>query len=137
VDPAAKALPGVTVLDLDDLRAHTEAGLDDRRAALGEAKAIVAEAVDRYVGERSSRVAVPVIAAMRQQAEALRQAELARHLPRLSQLGPREQEAVAALTKALLAKLLHGPTMVLKDAAGSPRGARLAEAAAELFDLEP
>jgi len=137
VDPAAKALPGVTVLDLDDLRAHTEAGLDDRRAALGEARAIVVEAVDRYVGERSSRVAVPVIAAMRQQAEALRQAELARHLPRLSQLGPREQEAVAALTKALLAKLLHGPTMVLKDAAGSPRGARLAEAAAELFDLEP
>jgi glutamyl-tRNA reductase len=125
------------VLDLDDLRAHTEAGLDDRRAALGEARAIVVEAVDRYVGERSSRVAVPVIAAMRQQAEALRQAELARHLPRLSQLGPREQEAVAALTKALLAKLLHGPTMVLKDAAGSPRGARLAEAAAELFDLEP
>lgn len=136
VEPAAALLDGVTLLDLDDLRRHAETGLADRMGAVNEARAIVVDSVDRYVAERSSRLADPVVAALRTRAEELRAAELERQLPRLAELNEKELEAVAAVTKAVLAKLLHRPTVVLKDAAGSPRGARLAEAAAELFDLD-
>ena len=50
-------------------------------------------------------------------------------------LDPREREAVEALTQGLLGKLLHEPTVRLNDAAGTPRGNRLAEALRDLFDL--
>ena len=54
---------------------------------------------------------------------------------RLQSLDPREREAVEAVTRGILAKLLHDPTVRLKDAAGSTRGERLADALTELFDL--
>lgn len=137
VDPAARTLPGLTLLDLADLQAHCDRYLDQRRGALEEARAIVDELVERYDAERSSRTADPVVAALRQRADDVRRAELQRYLPRLSGLGERELDAVEALTKSMLAKLLHRPTVELKGAAGSAHGSRLAEAAVELFDLEP
>ena len=62
-------------------------------------------------------------------------AELARYRNRLAGLEPRQRDAVEALTRSLLAKLLHDPTVRLKDAAGSAKGERLAGALTELFDL--
>jgi len=137
VDPAARALPSVTVLDLEDLRDHTARGLEERRHALADAETIVTDAVDRYVGERSSRQADPVIAALRQHAEDVRRAEFARYQTRLGHLSPSEREAVEALTRTLLAKLLHAPTVGLRTSGGTPRGGRLADAAVELFGLDP
>ena len=65
----------------------------------------------------------------------MRQGELDRFGNRLSSLDPAQRDAVDALTKGIVAKLLHDPTVGLKDAAGSPRGERLAEALRDLFDL--
>ena len=65
----------------------------------------------------------------------MRQSEVDRLRSRLQDLDPRQQEAIEALTRGILAKLLHEPTVRLKDAAGSPRGERLAEALRALFDL--
>ena len=67
----------------------------------------------------------------------MRRAEVERYRGRLSGLTDRELEVVEALTRSLLGKLLHGPTLSLKEAAATPRGDRLAEAAAELFRLDP
>ena len=136
VDPAARALPGLHLIDLEDLRAHTERGLHQRRQAVSEANRVVELAVQRYEAERCGRTADPVVAALRRRGEALRQAEWDRQASRLDGLSERDRAVVEAMTRSLLAKLLHEPTMQLKSSAGSAHGARLAQAVAELFDFE-
>ena len=137
VDPAAAGLAGVTLLDLDDVRSYAEEGLAERARAADAAHQLVEEAVARHLGERVARQADPTIASLRSWAEDVRRTELERHRGRLSGLTDRELEVVEALTRSLLGKLLHPPTLSLKEAAATPRGDRLAEAAAELFRLDP
>jgi len=84
---------------------------------------------------RGEREVAPLIAALRDQAEEIRLSELARFRARLDALSPREREAVEAVTRGLVGKLLHAPTVRLKDAAGTAQGDRLAEALQTLFDL--
>ena len=133
VDGGVAELPGITLLDLSHLRSFVDAGLDQRQKEVGRVQAIVADEVARFHAEAVQRRAAPTITALRARAEELRQAELDRYRGRLAGLDARQQEAVAALTRGLLGKLLHEPTLQLKEAAGSPRGDRLAEAARELF----
>ncbi|HEV3497344.1 MAG TPA: glutamyl-tRNA reductase [Actinomycetes bacterium] len=135
VDPAVAGLPGVTLLGLGDVERFVEARLDDRRKEIGPVKALVAEEVLRWVDATTARQATPTVTALHQRAEELRMAELARYRNRLADLEPREREAVEALTRSLLRKLLHDPTVRLKDNAGSVKGERLAGALTELFDL--
>ena len=125
----------MTVLDLDDLRAFARAGLDERRREVARVQAIIDEEVADYVGDAVARQVAPTVASLRARAEDIRQAELERFRARLDGLDPRQREAVEALTRGIVAKLLHEPTVRLKDAAGTPRGDRLAEALRALFDL--
>jgi glutamyl-tRNA reductase len=135
VDPSVVALDGVEVLDMDAVAAMTEANLAARHAEADAVRGIVAEEVDRYGAAVSAREVTPVVTALREQAERLRQAELERFSSRLDSLDPEQREAVDALTRGMLAKLLHSPTVRLKDAAGSGRGDRLADSVRDLFDL--
>ena len=135
VDPAVADLPGVSLLGLADVETFVDARLDERRREVVPVRAIVAQEVDRWVESVTARFATPTVAALRQRAEEVRVAELARYRNRLADLDPREREAVEALTRSLLGKLLHDPTVRLKDAAGSAKGDRLAGALRELFDL--
>jgi glutamyl-tRNA reductase len=135
VDPAAAELPGVTLLGLADVERFVAARLEERAREIGPVKAIVAEEVTRWVDATTARQATPTVAALHQRAEELRLAELARYRNRLAGLDEREREAVEALTRSLLRKLLHDPTVRLKDNAGSAKGERLAGALTELFDL--
>jgi glutamyl-tRNA reductase len=135
VEPSVADLPGVTLLDLADVQAFVAAGLDERRKEVARVRAIVAEEVDRWGDANTARHAAPTVASLRLRAEQVRRDELDRYAARLAALDPREREAVEALTRSLLGKLLHEPTVRLKDAAGSPRGERLAGALRELFDL--
>lgn len=135
VDPSVRSLPGVTLLDMDDLRAFAEAGLAARRGEIAKVQRVIAEEVERFTAVASARELSPLVVALRARGEELRAAELERFRARLGDLTPAQAEAVDALTKGLLSKLLHEPTVRLKEAAGSPRGDRLAEALRALFDL--
>ena len=73
--------------------------------------------------------------ALHDRAEGVRTAELDRFRVRLAGLDERQREAVEALTRGIVAKLLHEPTVQLKEAAGHARGERLADALRDLFDL--
>ena len=77
-----------------------------------------------------------MIVALRERAEEVRRAELERFRNRLDGLDAEQLGAVEALTRGILGKLLHEPSITLKDAAGSPRGDRLVASLRELFDLE-
>ena len=135
VDPSVGSLPGVTLLDMDDLRAFAEAGLAARRGEVAKVQRIIGEEVERFTASASARELSPLVVALRARGEELRAAELERFRARLADLTPEQLEAVEGLTKGLLSKLLHEPTVRLKEAAGSPRGDRLADALRALFDL--
>jgi glutamyl-tRNA reductase len=135
VDPAAGALDGVTLLDMDDLRRFVAIGVEGRQREATSAHVIVDEELDRYRSTTSAREAAPLVTALHHHAEAVRSAELDRLASRLSGLDDAQRAAVEALTKGIVAKLLHEPTVRLKDAAGTAKGDRLSDALRDLFDL--
>ena len=135
VDPDVGALSAVTLLDMDTLSASVARALGDRQEESLAAQSIVADEVERFRSASRQRGAAPVIAALRARLESLRETELERHRAQLADLTEAEWEQVDAATRAALAKLLHEPTMLLKETAGTPRGERLVEALRILFDL--
>jgi glutamyl-tRNA reductase len=135
VDPAAARVPGVTLLDMDHLTSAVTRAMEERRGEVEQAAGIVAEEVARYRTAARARGAAPVVASLRSRLEAVRQAELERRRGRFAGLSDADWEQVDEVTRAVLAKLVHQPTVVLKDTAGSPRGDRLVEALRALFDL--
>jgi glutamyl-tRNA reductase len=135
IDPSVADLPGVTLLDLDDVRSFVEAGLEERRREVTKVRGIVRDEVERYLESATAREVAPTIAALRDRVEALRVGELERQRARLEGLDPKQREAVEAVTRGVMAKLLHDPTVRLKEAAGSARGERLADALRDLFDI--
>ena len=135
VDPAVAAIDGVDLLDMDAVAAFTEAGVAERRREVSAVQAIVESELDRFSRATSAREVAPVVTALRERAETVRRSELERSAGRLAGLTPEQREAVEAMTRGLVAKLLHDPTVRLKDAAGSSRGDRLADSVRDLFDL--
>jgi glutamyl-tRNA reductase len=135
VDPSVGGISGIDLLDMDDLTEHADRAMAGRWAELSAAQEIVAGEVERYRAEERARGAAPVVAALRSRVEELRHAELDRHRGRLSELDERQWQEVDSVVRDVLAKLLHQPTVAVKEAAGSPRGERLVEALRALFDL--
>ena len=136
VDPAVAELPGVTVLDMDDLSTFAEAGIADRRREVELVRQLLDEELERYLSATSARAVAPVIVALRSAAETVRQAELDRARSRLGDLDADQLAAVDALTYGLVAKLIHQPTVALRSAAGTPKGDRLVQALRDLFDID-
>lgn len=136
VDPSVGELPGVTLLDIDDLRTFARSGVDARQREVAAVEVIVSDELDRYRSATSARAAAPIVAALHARAEVVRQAELARYAGRLGDLDDRQRAAVEGLTRAMLAKVLHEPSVKLKATAGTPTGERLAEAVRHLYELD-
>jgi len=137
VDPGAGDVDGVTLLDMDDLKAFAEHSMDRRRREVARVRRLIAAELERFRAERTAREVAPLVSALRSRGEEVRLAELERFRARLESLDPKAVEAVEALTKGIVAKLLHEPTIRVKDAAGSGRGELYADALTTLFDLEP
>jgi glutamyl-tRNA reductase len=135
VDPQVGSLPSVILLDMDDVTAHAGEARKKREAEAAAAQRIVDEEVRRYHDEVRSRGAAPVVAALRARVEELRRSEMARQRSKLPSEGGEEWAMIDELTRAVLAKVLHHPSLVLKETAGTQRGERLAEAVRSLFDL--
>lgn len=135
VDPGASAVPGVTLLDMDDLKEFTEASLHERRREVSRVQGIIIDELERFEMDRSRREVAPLITELRQRAEEIRTAELERFRSRLDALDPDARNTVEALTQGIVNKLLHEPTVRLKDSAGSARGELYADALGALFDL--
>jgi glutamyl-tRNA reductase len=135
VDPAVGTLPGVTLFDMDDLSAFADRAMESRRREVPLAEKIVAEEVERYEGVSAAREVAPLIAALHERAEEIRAGELARYSRRLSGLDDTQSGAVEAMTRAIVAKLLHDPTVNLKAGVGTANGEQLAQSLRQLFDL--
>jgi glutamyl-tRNA reductase len=136
VDPRAGELPGVTLLDMDDIGVFVEQQMASRTRVVGNVETIVGEEVDRYRSVTSAREVAPLIAQLRTRGNDIADIELARFNGKLSELDASQREAVEAMARGIVNKLLHEPTIRLKDAAGHARGDRLADSLRDLFDLD-
>jgi glutamyl-tRNA reductase len=136
VDPALAALDGCFVYDVDDLSAVVEASLSGRRSEAGRAERIVTAEADRFNEWHASLSVVPAITSLRERAEEIRVAELARASGRLSRLSEADRLAVEAMTTQLVNKILHLPTVRMKEAAAGAQGVVYADAVRHLFGLE-
>ena len=135
VEPGSASLDGLVLLDMDDLRAAVADALHGRQEEVEAANGIVSDEVERYRAASRARDAAPMVSALRSRVEEARVAELERQRSKRSDLDDAQWEQVDAVTRAMVAKLLHQPTVVLKEAAGTPRGERLVESLRALFDL--
>ena len=115
VDPGMNEVEGCFVYDIDDLQQVAASNLADRSREAAAAETIVSDEVEKYQQRLQSRDAVPAILALQQNAEAIREAELARSAKRLAALTPEQREAVEALTRSLTAKLLHPQLTALRE----------------------
>lgn len=135
VSPSARGVDGVKLFDVSDLQASAEHAIEKRRAAVPAAEAIIDEEIARWGAEHAGRSVVPLVSALHAHGEAVRVAEMARVAGRLDGLDPAQRRAVESLSRGIVAKLLHEPTVNLKAAAGDSRGERLAAALEALFEL--
>lgn len=136
VDPRVGREPNVFLYNVDDLRQVVDDSLERRRAEIPRADTIVREAVADYWAWYSSLAVVPTIRDLRDRGESVRVAELEKTLKRLSHLPAEDQQAIDALTRSLLNKILHTPTVRLREAAGNGRGTSVLDSVRYLFELD-
>ena len=135
IDPAIAGLPGVTVIDMDRVQREPSA-----RAAAADAEAarsIVAAEVAAYLAAQRMAEVTPTVTALRQRAADVVEAELLRLENRLPGLDGDQRDEVARTVRRVVDKLLHAPTVRIKQLAGAPGGDTYAEALRELFELDP
>lgn len=134
VDPAVAGLPGVWVVDVD--RVQHEPSAHATAADVDAARHIVAAEVAAYLaGQRMAEV-TPTVTALRQRAADVVEAELLRLDNRLPGLETAQREEVARTVRRVVDKLLHAPTVRIKQLASAPGGDSYAEALRELFELD-
>ena len=134
IDPRVRELPGVRLADLDALRAVLDT--EPTGADLDECRHIVADEVSVFLGwQRAMRVA-PTVVALRAKADAVIAVELERLGSRVD-LDGKERSEVESAVRRVVEKLLHAPTVRVKELAEAPGGDHYAEALRELFGLDP
>jgi len=137
VEREAGEVPGARLFDVDDLRA----GLDDTmRARLREVpgvEAVVEEEVEDF-GRRYRELEVePLLSELRRQAESIRSRELARALHDLGEVDPAVAERMEHLSRTLVKRLLHDPTVRARERAGAGKADEVADAVRDLFGISP
>jgi glutamyl-tRNA reductase len=135
LDPAIHELDGCYLYDIDDLEAIVAETLSGRRGEAERAEAIVASEAEKFHEWQASLEVVPAIASLRARAEAIREAELANAEGVLERLDESERRAIETITSRIVDKLLHLPTVRLKQAAAAADGVVYAEAVRHLFGL--
>ena len=134
VDPAVSGLPGVWVVDMDRIQREPSA-----KAAAADAEAarhmVAAEVATYLAGQRMAEV-TPTVTALRQRAADVVEAELLRLDHRLPGLEAAQKDEVARTVRRVVDKLLHAPTVRIKQLASAPGGDAYAEALRELFELD-
>jgi glutamyl-tRNA reductase len=133
LDPAINELEGCFLYDVDDLEAVVTETISGRRSEATRAERLVAEEAERFREWHAALEVVPTIASLRAQAEQIRDTELARVGGRLSQA---EREQVEFVTTQIVAKLLHLPTIRMKEAAAAADGVLYADVVRHLFGLD-
>ena len=136
IEPEVNNLENVFLYDIDDLGKVVEQNRKGREAEAQAAEIIIAEEVDKLVARLKAREAVPVIVALQNHLESIRQSELQRLRAKLGQLSPQQEDAIEALTKSLMAKVAHGPITEIRRNAVRDDGWQTIEDIRRMFKLD-
>jgi len=136
VDLAVRRLENVFLYDLDDLHAVVAANVERRRGEMPSAEKVIGGEVERYWEWLAGLAAVPTLTQMRTRMEAMREREVSEALRRLDHLAPAERAVVEELSRSLMNKFLHEPTVRLRAAAANGRGLGVVDTVRYLFGLE-
>jgi glutamyl-tRNA reductase len=136
IDPRVNELDNAFVFDIDDLGQVVEANKKQREREAVWAEQIVQEEVQKTMRRLASRDLAPTIVALEDRLNAIRAAEIERYHSRLGNLTPEQREAVDALTRGIMNKILHGPITELKSGAGQPEQAALVKLVRKIFGLK-
>ncbi len=136
IDPDVANIPHVKLYDMDNLNAQLEHSIAERMAEVPQVKNILVEELEQFEEYLKSVEMLPLIADMRQNAEAIRQTELEKTLRRLPDLTEAERTRIEAMTQALVKKLLEAPTHRLRAEASCPHAPEYATVARTLFGLK-
>ena len=135
LDPAIRELEGCYLFDVDDLEAIVAETLAGRRSEAERAEAIVNAEAEKFHEWHASLDVIPAIASLRARAEEIREGELRKAEGLLGRLDESQRKAVESITAQIVNKLLHLPTVRLKQAAAAADGVVYAEAVRHLFGL--
>jgi glutamyl-tRNA reductase len=135
VEPTVGTLEGVSLFNVDDLRAVCSSNLEARRREAARIEIIIEQELDKYVQWWQAREVAPTIQELVSRAETIRKDELSRALGRLGDLSERDANTLNALTVAIVNKLLHAPIVRLKERSAGMDGRHYLHAIRELFDL--
>jgi len=135
VDPEMNKLDGIFVYDIDDLQDAAASHAAERTKEAERAERIIEDEVGRFHARLQSLRVVPAIVSLQDHVETIRQAELDRVRGRLGQLSPEQEQALEALTRGIINKILHTPITRLKSAASGPEVTTLVDAFKKIFNL--
>ncbi len=137
VEAAVNDLDNVYCYDVDDLRLVVESNMRERQREAQRGEQLVEREVARFVERLKDLEVVPTIVSLREKLEDIRRAEVARALGRLPGVDEATKEALEALSQAIVNKVLHAPTVKLRDSSRAGHGRRWIEVISELFGLGP
>ena len=135
IEPTVRDLPGITLYDMDDLQREVARNLSVREAEATRARSLIGEEVDRFARWLASLEVVPTIAALRERGEQIVEHVLRENESRWVALSDEDRERVETLARAVVNRLLHEPTLRLKDASADDSYVYL-QAVRELFGIE-
>jgi len=136
VEAGVGDLPNVSVYNIDDLGSVVESNLEKRRQEIPKVEALIDEEVNEFMGWFRSLDLVPTIVALRRHAEAICQDEVEKAMRKLGTLDERQQNIIRAMARGLTNKLLHSPTVRLKERATEQQALQYSETLRDLFDLK-
>lgn len=135
IDPAVNSVSNVYLYDVDDLQGVVQANLKERHKEAKKAEAIVDQEIGQFHNWLATLEVKPTIVSLRQKFEEIRQGEVEKTLRNLKNLDKKEEQAIHALTSAIINKILHPPISVLKDSKNGS-GDSYVDAIRTLFELE-
>jgi len=135
IDPKVNKLDNAYLYDVDDLQGVVQANLKERQKEAGKAEVIVEQEIGQFHQWLGNLEVKPTIIALRQKLEEIRRQELEKTFGNLKDLGKKERKSVEAMTNAIINKILHQPTAVLKRTQNDTSGEDYVDAVRALFDL--
>ncbi len=135
IAPDVNTLEAVFLYDIDDLGRVVEKNVDGRKAEAAAAELIISEEVEKILDRLAARQITPVILRLQEQVEGWRKAEFERTRGKLGDLSTQQQEAIEAMMRSLVNKVLHGPMSELRASASKPEGEVTADLIRRIFRL--
>ena len=135
IDPKVNDIDNAYLYDVDDLQGVVQANLKERKKEAGKAEAIVEQEIGQFHQWLANLEVKPTIIALRRKFEDIRQQELEKTFGNLKDLSTKQRKSIEAMATAMINKILHPPTSLLKQTQEETSGEDYVDAVRRLFDL--